>query len=201
LGSNSSHASWAVVKPEDIKKMGELGLSAHMSQYWMVIDDYYWDFYMPYLGSERANNDTYPHKSLFDAGVNVTVASDFNVSEPDVMYAIYTGMKRILPLRKYMEWYGYDATYRYITNPDTELRKYDLSYLPPASECVSLEEMLEAATINGAYANFLENEVGSIEVGKKADMVVLSENLFKIETEEIANVEIKMTFFEGKRVY
>jgi len=60
---------------------------------------------------------------------------------------------------------------------------------------------VEAATINGAYANFLENEVGSIEVGKKADMVVLSENLFKIETEEIANVEIKMTFFEGKRVY
>ena len=38
-------------------------------------------------------------------------------------------------------------------------------------------------------------------MGKKAGIVVLSENLFKIETEEIPNVEIKMTFFEGKRVY
>jgi predicted amidohydrolase YtcJ len=61
--------------------------------------------------------------------------------------------------------------------------------------------MLRAATINGAYANFLEDEVGSLEVGKKADIVVLSRNLFEIETEEIPNVEIQMTFFEGKRVY
>ena len=61
--------------------------------------------------------------------------------------------------------------------------------------------MVRAATINGAYANFLENETGSLKVGKKADIVVLSKNLFKIETKEIPNVEIKMTFFEGKRVH
>ncbi|MCF8067613.1 MAG: amidohydrolase [Desulfobacterales bacterium] len=199
--SRHSFAHVQMAKPEDVKKMGELGLSAHMSQYWMNIDEYFWDFYLPYLGPERAFNETYPHKSLFDAGVNVTVASDFNVSKPDVMFAIYSGMKRILPIGKYMEWYGYDPKYRYVTNPDAELRKYDMSYLPPASECVSLDEMVAAATINGAYANFLENEVGSIEVGKKADIVVLSKNIFKIDTEEIPNVEIEMTFFEGKRVY
>jgi len=199
--SRHSLAHIQLASPEDVKKMGELGLGAHMSQSWMVMDEYYWDFYLPYLGIERANNETYPHKSLFDAGVNVTAASDWTTSEPDVMFAIYSGMKRILPIRKYMEWYGYDATYRYVTNPDAKLRKNDMSYLPPASECVSLEEMLEAVTINGAHANFLEDEVGSIGVGKKADIVVLSKNLFKIDTEEIPNVEIEMTFFEGKRVY
>ncbi len=73
--------------------------------------------------------------------------------------------------------------------------------LLPANECVSFDEMLRAATINGAYANFLEDEVGSLKVGKKADNVVLSKNLFEIDTEEIPNVEITMTFFEGKRVH
>jgi predicted amidohydrolase YtcJ len=61
--------------------------------------------------------------------------------------------------------------------------------------------MFEAATINGAHASFLEDEVESITVGKKADIVVLSENLFEIDTDEIPNVEIEMTFFEGARAH
>ena len=55
-------------------------------------------------------------------------------------------------------------------------------------------------TINGAYANFLEGETGSIEVGKKADLVVLERNLFDIPTEEIGDVKVLMTMFEGKAV-
>ncbi len=66
---------------------------------------------------------------------------------------------------------------------------------------VSLEEMIKAATINGACANFLEDEIGSIKVGKKADIVVLSQNLFDIQPNEIPNVDILMTFFEGNLVY
>jgi len=104
------------------------------------------------IGATRANN-TYPHKSMFDAGVNVTVASDLPTSEPDVMSALYSGMTRASV--------GGDQ-------------------LSPGSECVSLEQVVRAATINGAYANFLENEIGSLKVGKKADIVVLSKNLFKI---------------------
>ncbi len=50
-------------------------------------------------------------------------------------------------------------------------------------------------------ANFLEDEVGSLKVGKKADIVVLSKNLLEIGTEEIPGVEIEMTFFEGRRVH
>ena len=68
-------------------------------------------------------------------------------------------------------------------------------------ETASLEEMIRAATINGAYANFLEEEIGSFEVGKKADIVVLDKNLFDIEKTDISKVSIEMTFFEGKQVY
>jgi len=168
-----SFAHLQLVRPKDIKRMAEMGITAHMSQYWMVMDEDYDNFYLPYLGQKRSEN-TYPHKSFFDAGVNVTVASDFMTSKFDLMTAIYNGMER---------------------------SSVGGEQLSPANERVSLEEMLEATTINGAYANFLENEVGSLEVGKKADIVVLSKNLFEINTEEIPDVEIEMTFFEGRKVY
>ena len=61
--------------------------------------------------------------------------------------------------------------------------------------------MIAASTINGAYANFLEAEIGSIEVGKLADMVVLEHNLFDIDPEKIPVTQILMTFFEGQLVY
>ena len=69
------------------------------------------------------------------------------------------------------------------------------------AEGAGLEEMLKAATLNGAYANFLESEVGSLEVGKKADFVVLSKDVLDIDTSEIPSVSIDMTYFEGKRVH
>jgi hypothetical protein len=150
--SRHSLAHLQMARPKDVKRMGELGISAHMSPYWMIMDEGFDNFYLPYLGSERANN-TYPHKSLFDAGVNVTVASDFITSEPDLMTAIYRGMER---------------------------SSESGAKLSPVSERVSFEEMLRAATINGAIANFIEDEVGSLKVGKKADIVVLSKNLFEI---------------------
>ncbi len=162
-----------LIKPEDIIRMGELDVSALICQYWMVENETYWDVYLPALGEERANN-TYPIKSMLDANVNVTVASDWPTSEPKPILAIYNG----------------------ITRSDVGGEQ-----LPPVNESFNLEQMLDAATINGSYANFLENEIGSIEVGKKADIIVLSENLFEISTENIPNVEIEMTFFEGKIVY
>ncbi len=170
--SRHSFAHLQMLRPVDIKRMGKLGIGAHMSPYWMIMDEGYDTFYLPYLGAKRANN-TYSHKSLFNAGVNVTVASDFITSEPNLMTAIYNGMTRSNDGKK---------------------------QLPPASECVSLEEMIRAATINGAYGNFLDEEVGSLEVGKKADIVVLSKNLFEIDVETIPDVTIEMTFFEGKLV-
>ena len=65
---------------------------------------------------------------------------------------------------------------------------------------MTLEDMIASFTINGAYANFIENETGSIEVGKKADLVVLERNLFEIP-EEIGDANVLLTLFEGKPIY
>ncbi|MBU3848895.1 MAG: amidohydrolase [Candidatus Acinetobacter avistercoris] len=66
---------------------------------------------------------------------------------------------------------------------------------------VSLEAMIASHTINGAEAIFAEKETGSIEKGKAADLVVMSQNLFKIQPAALESSEVVMTVFNGKIVY
>ena len=61
--------------------------------------------------------------------------------------------------------------------------------------------MIEAYTINGAYTMKLEDKQGSIEVGKRADFVVLDRNLFDIDSYEISDAYVTMTIFDGRTVY
>ena len=92
-------------------------------------------------------------------------------------------------------------SYRRVADPNAELKPGDLGVLPPLDERASLEDLIVALTSNGAYANFLDPELGSIEVGKLADLVVLDKNLFQIDIEQIPETEIVMTFFEGEQVF
>ena len=68
-------------------------------------------------------------------------------------------------------------------------------------ESVGIEEMITSFTINGAIANFLEDEIGSLEVGKKADLIVFNQNLFQIPATEIARTKVLWTFIDGKDVF
>ena len=68
-------------------------------------------------------------------------------------------------------------------------------------EAVTLETILNAYTLEAAYGLFLDDKIGSIEVGKLADIVVLDRNLFKIPKHEIHSVKVNQTIFNGKIVY
>ena len=57
---------------------------------------------------------------------------------------------------------------------------------------ISLAEAIENYTTNSAYVNFLEDKVGSIEVGKKADLVILDKNLFAIPAREINSTKVSL---------
>ena len=70
-----------------------------------------------------------------------------------------------------------------------------------ASERVELKTMIEAYTINGAYVNFKEDILGSLETGKLADLIVLDKNLFEIAPQDIANTKVQLTVMDGKDVY
>jgi len=199
--SRHSFAHLQLARPEDIQRISKLGVSIHASPYWMNVDDYFWKLNLPYLGRERAFNQQYPCNSLIQTGANMTIASDFWVTEPDLMEAIYCGMTRRIPENVFESGYAAAPSYRRVLDPNAVLEEGDLGVLPPLEERASLADLIAAATINGAYANFLDDQVGSIEVGKLADLVVLEHNLFEMDIEQIPTNRIMMTFFEGQQVY
>ena len=68
-------------------------------------------------------------------------------------------------------------------------------------EKITLPEAIEAYTMGAAFAEFQESEKGSITLGKLADMVILSDNIFELKPEAIRNVKVKTTIVGGKVVY
>lgn len=175
--SRNSITHLQLVNKLDIKKFKELGVIALPQPYWFSKDDYYYNIQVPYLGQERADKE-YPMKSFFDEEVVVASSSDYPVTIPcNPLEAIQYGVTR------------------------SEFNTTDSTEILWPEERVSLEQMIRSFTINGAYANFLEKETGSIEVGKKADLIVLDKNLFEIPVTDIHNVKVLMTLFEGEEVY
>ena len=166
-----------ILDQADIPRMAALNVIGVPQPFWFVKGDYFHNLEARYLGLERAEKE-YPMKSLKDAGILLAGASDYPVQVPSPpLLGIMLGVTRCEPGE---------------TDPD--------EILGP-EERMTLSEMIESFTINGAHANFLEHETGSIEVGKNADMVVLENNLFDIPTAEIADTRVVMTMFEGKTVY
>ncbi len=73
------------------------------------------------------------------------------------------------------------------------------AFLP--EQRLTLPEVLAAYTIGSAYANFLDNESGSLETGKSADFILLDRNLFEIDHESIHRTRVLWSVLEGREVF
>lgn len=187
------------IKDEDMKRMADLNVSAMIAPYWAVMDDYYWDLYVPSIGKERADNQ-YPEESLVKAGVNVGVHSDFSVTEPDWGWLLYSAVTRTLPQKIFDLWYeGMDLTRT--TKPSSNYENYTIGVLPSADERMTLDQIIKAATYGGAYSMNMEDEIGTIEVGKKADLIIMDMDITTSDIEDVSNVQIKKTFSDGRLVF
>lgn len=165
-----------LVTPEDISRFKQLGVVGLPNPYWFKVDEYYDTLALPYLGRDRADKQ-YPMRSFFDSGVVMASASDFPVTIPfDPLIGIQIGMTR------------------------AEVGGKPAQVLWP-EEKASLEQMVISFTYNGAYANFLEHQIGSLEVGKQADLVVLSNNIFEVPEGEIADTKVLLTYVAGEEVF
>ncbi len=71
---------------------------------------------------------------------------------------------------------------------------------PNSEERLTVEEAIRLYTVNAAYANFEENLKGTIEEGKLADIIVLSDDPFKTKPEKIRDIKVLMTIVGGRRV-
>jgi len=73
--------------------------------------------------------------------------------------------------------------------------------LKPVNQVLTLAEAVVAYTIGGAKMLGIEDEVGTIEVGKKADLILLDQNLFEIDPDQIPKTKVLGTMFDGKIVH
>ncbi len=167
-----------LVNETDIERFKKLGAVGIVQPFWFMQEEGYYDeIEVPYLGRERAEKE-YPMKSFLKKGVHVASSSDYIVTpEFNPLHGIQQGITRI------------------------EEGVTDPSKIANPDERATLAEMIASFTIDGAYANHVDDITGSIEVGKKADLIVLDKNLFKIPATQIKDAKVVLTLVEGKEVY
>jgi predicted amidohydrolase YtcJ len=156
----------------DFERFAKLHVIASMQPY-HAIDDGRWA--QSRLGHERARY-SYAWRSFIDHGVTLAFGTDWPVAPLDPMPGIYAAVTRATLDGK---------------NPG--------GWIP--EEKITLSEAIEAYTMGAAFAEFQENEKGSITPGKLADMVILSDNIFELKPEAIRNVKVKTTIIGGNIVY
>lgn len=126
------------------------------------------------LGEERMKG-AYAYKKLLNINGHIALGTDFPVEKVNPMYTFYSAVAR-KDLSGYPEG-GFDM-----------------------ENALTREEALKGMTIWAAYANFEENEKGSIEVGKFADFIVLDKNIMETKIDNVPKIKVLSTYVDGQKV-
>ena len=160
-----------VIAPEDIPRFGQMHVIAAMQPTHATSD-------MPWaetrVGPERIAG-AYAWRQLLDSGARLALGSDFPVESVDPRLGLHAAVTRT-----------------------------DLEGHPPGGwrpqERLTREEALRGFTLDAAYAGFAEDEVGSLEVGKRADFVVLGADPLADDV-PLATLPVRATYVDGEAVY
>ncbi len=160
-----------LVHPDDLSRFKELDVIADLHAQYAFPSD----MAKSRLGETRYRERIFHVKSMAKDGVRLTIGSDFPAGEENP----WGGIAVIVSRR--------------------EMGKDEV--LPPASEALSIEEAIQAYTINGAHQLGMEKLIGSIEVGKRADLVVVDRSPFGATPEQIAQIKVVTTMMNGRIVH
>jgi predicted amidohydrolase YtcJ len=164
-----------VIHPYDLPRFAALDVVANAQPLWACADGQMTNLTIPFLGPERSTWQ-YPFASLRRAGARLAFGSDWPVSTPNPLFEMEVAVRRVPPDKRDIE-----------------------PFLP--DERLDLETALDAFTIGSAYVNHHDNQTGSIEVGKLADIAVLDRNLFEIEDGKLGDAKVLLTLVEGEPVF
>jgi predicted amidohydrolase YtcJ len=158
--------------PKDFARFARLGVIAAVQPY-HAIDDGRWADKR--IGPERSKT-TYAFRTFLDNHVRLALGTDWFVAPLNPMETIYAAVTRATLDGK---------------NPN--------GWVP--QEKITVAEAVEAYTLGSAFAEFQEKEKGSLSVGKLADVVVLSDDIFSIPKEAIRDVKVEKTILGGRVIY
>jgi hypothetical protein len=166
-----------VITDQDLPRFAELGVIAQSTPLWATYDEHGKQFV-----SEDQFRRFWRFNSLKKLGVKLTWGSDFPATGAGEL-----GLSPIVQIE-------IGHTRQYPGEPDSPIQ-------PRESERLDVDTLIRGYTIDAAYQLHMEDEIGSLEVGKKADLVVLDRNLFETSTYEIHKTEVDMTLMDGNIVY
>jgi len=163
------------ISPADYARFKALGVIASMQPLHANPDQNNANVWSRNIGPERASRG-FSWRNIEKAGGRLVFGSDWPVVTSDVMRGLYCAVAR-----------------------KTKEGQPAGGWRPELA--VSLESALRHYTIDGAYASFEEAEKGSVAPGKRADLVVLSEDLFRLPPEAILKTRVLLTVMDGRVVH
>ena len=122
----------------------------------------------------KRSENAFAFKKLMKSGAHLAFGSDAPVETPNVFEGIYSALTRTS-------------------------RKNNISWYP--DQCLTLTEIIHAYTMGSAFAASCENKLGSIEPGKKADFMVLTDDIFSCNTEYIPEINVQLMIINGNIEY
>jgi predicted amidohydrolase YtcJ len=164
-----------LIHEDDLPRFAELDTSANFTAAWAHPNPWTTELNLPVVGQERVDR-FYPIKSVQSAGGNIVGGSDWIYGPLDPLESIEIAITR-----------------QNADNADAPVGNI--------SDGVDLSTAIDMYTVNAAWLMHQEDKVGSIEVGKRADIVVFDKNLFEIPATEINEAKVRVTIFDGKVVY
>lgn len=165
-----------LMHPDDIDRFRELDVVANIQPLWATPEDtYISDLTIPVVGPERTEW-IYPFGAIAQSGAVIAHGSDWPVTTMNPFHAIQVAVTRRGP----------DAIERPAWTPQ---------------HLMDLYTVLKGYTQGGAYLMHREQDSGSLEVGKRANLMVLDQDLFAIPKTAIHQTEVLLTFYEGEIVY
>jgi predicted amidohydrolase YtcJ len=173
LDSRDQIAHLELIDPADFPRFAQLAVIANLQLLWAERDDYIDRATVTYLGPERSRY-LYPARSLRDAGAVIAGGSDWGVSS----------------------FNAFEAMEHAITRAEAPGKA---PLLP--EQAIGIQDAVDAYTIHAAFALRQERTTGSLEVGKRADFIVVDRDVFAIEPAQLHETRVLSTYLDGREVY
>ncbi len=165
-----------LIHPDDRPRFKELNATYDITGQWMALDPYTGVISPARLGEERMAV-IFPIKAMIEAGANVSLGSDFPAAS---YFADFRPLNAIT-----------------VAVTRQMLGKPDMPILSGEDARLTVEEAIRANTYGAAYGIGVEDQIGSLEVGKLADLIILDQNLFEIDPHDIYKAEVLLTMMDG----